>query len=168
MNTYNNIYPVIDRENGVGIHSPLPYFPKENWRNKNRRPYSLEELENLMNETFDCGGFHPAKDVIALLEFEPGDHQVGVKHSINPMSHFWDMGQVVAMGDACFDKLTFDTGPTCTYNDYVAFENAHKKRIRFKRGKYMILIKDIHALGTIEDPVRFSNSAVMARKSSEG
>lgn len=148
---FNN-YPVVEPVK-AGIYEPLDHYPVSHWKNKNREPKTIEQIDKMVEEAFGVNGFLPAGHQVCLLEFNPAAHAILIQTDDNT-SHWWNVGKIIALGELCFDSRTFPTGAPGTYGDYVIFDQAGAKRTKFKKGN-MITIPDTNIIYATDDPFKF-------------
>lgn len=149
---HHNNYPVVEPYPG-GIYEPLKRYPVSHWRNKNRIPRTIEEIDDAVEEAFGVRGFLPIGHEVCVLEFNPAAHSRLIQ-TVDNTNHWWNVGKIIALGELCFDSLTFPKGAPGTFNDYVIFDAAGVKRTKFEKGN-MLSIPDTNVKYATDDPFNY-------------
>lgn len=144
----------------AGIYHPLPFWNKDNWRNRNRKEWTDEEKSQLLIDHFGSDGYEPANYKVCLIEFDPTDRtyfldENGEKQYMKDVDldvrTTWHVGQIVAMGINAFSSDRFPTGAIASYGDFVQFEGSAAQRIRFMNYP-MVVIDDTNIVALLRDP----------------
>lgn len=149
----HNKYPVVDKDCSNGIYEPLPQFSKDDWKNKNRIPRTEKEKADLIAEVLGSDCFYPAQHIVMLEEYNPAKDMAAAINA-STISHWWNMGRIVSMGNLAFDKNSFPMGATASYNDYVIFDMHAQRRTRFNNAA-VLLVRDLSIDGIVKDPAEF-------------
>jgi|SRR5574343_251310 len=137
------------------LYDPLPYFPKDHFVNKNRRPWSFEEKQDLLKEMFPELGIVPTGFNIILEEINVDSPFRGENDEVYKE---WKVGRVIAMGESAWDFLKFPMGARATYNDWVLYHEVDTKRHVIRDSKVFITIKDVHIQHVIDCPIKLSEA----------
>jgi hypothetical protein len=157
MADITSIFPVMNRECKNGIFEPLSHWSKENWRNRNRRNWTCEELKNLFSDHADIDDRELSKNYILLYNF-PRSASEKDGDLLNTTRFVKDtifIGKIIKMGNYAFDKGTFPTGAIASYGDWVHYD-LMKSVEKYGANKQLVLIKDTDIIGLARDPLEFN------------
>lgn len=133
---------------------PLPFVPVNHYRNKNRREWSFEEREKLLEEVFGGAFVHPVGTKI-YIELIPEVEQVNLLTQVSHgLEEEWDMGRIIAMGENTWDHLKYPMGARATLNDYVIYNKTGTQKKTLRNGVVVISAEDWNVIGTVEDPIK--------------
>lgn len=153
---YQNAYPVVENEISSGVYHPLPYYSEDDWKNKNRHPWKIEDVEALMRESFGTDAFYPTQNNMCVLEINPAENSK-LLYSDHNTSHHWNIGRIIALGPLCFETRRFPKGAAATIGDYIVFDSA-ESRIKFATGSNLLRMKDYNVLDIIRNPDEYANA----------
>ena len=131
---------------------PLPFFPKDHYRNKNRRHWSFQEREDLIASVFGSACTHPAGTKLYIEHIAEVPHLNGLYQVSDGIEQEWNMGRIIAMGENTWDFLKYPMGSRATLNDYVIYNQVGTVKMTLRHGVVIIMCEDWHVWSTVEDP----------------
>lgn len=146
------IFPVMNRNCQNGIFEPLEFWDKDDWRNKNRRNWTEEELSNLYTEICDFPIELKNREIL-LVDYNREESMEFVSNDKYAQDTIF-LGRIIKMGTKAFNRIKFKLGADATYNDWVFYNLIKAKIINTKKHK-LIVIKDTDLWGLARDPKEF-------------
>lgn len=151
LNPFRTRYPVVDGWKKSYLFNPHPKFSESHWYNKNRHPWSDDEIEDLMKEYFEFTEIQPVKTRILAVMYEPQEDTKMVYPTITT-SHYWKMARLLRMGTDAFDSKIFPNGAPATYGDYFIFNSSGVQPIKLRNGKQLLIMHDSNIIVSVPHP----------------
>ena len=148
-------YPVYNKEVKNYLFEPRPDYPVDHWVNRNRRPWTEEDIHVLALMAFGVDEYIPCKMYMAVEEIDLKDSsRFHIIDTDTTMYDKWCIGRIIRLGYECFDTQEFPPeagGATATIGDYIKFNPMNVTRTKFPKGN-LLTMKDVNITGIIESP----------------
>jgi hypothetical protein len=150
-------FPVVDKTYKGGVYEALPHYDENFFTNKNRIDRDLNEVSKNFAEEYEGCCIIPARNKIVVEMYNPRNDRLFMTRERNN-EHVWAIGKILLLGSDCFNSIHFPTGAPATFYDWVVFQSATAKCIKFpKTGKVLGIIEDRDILMPIESPKVYIN-----------
>jgi hypothetical protein len=117
------------------LFEPHPSYPVDSFENKNRHPWSYEEIKKLQEEALGAYVITPTGYQVLLLELPDMETINGITRNRSyDLGQVWSIGKIIGMGESCFDHYKFPFGARATFNDWVFYKKAETTRIDMRKG----------------------------------
>lgn len=141
---FNKYFP------GDRFFTPHTDIPVDDWENRNRKPWSQRDIDDLWKK--EVGEFEFTLNGCDIL-IKPVDRNEAAKlyhyEKKEPGKLF--CGKVIKLGNLAQGLTCFPRGASCTYNDYVMFSIQKCEPLDLGPYRYF-LVNDLDILGVIDDP----------------
>lgn len=129
-----------------GISEKLPFWDEGDWRNKNRKPRTNEELKSILKE-YGADNFQATGRSVLIVHIPRKEEHI---NQIRYVPHAQYVGKILDIGKYAFAK-NGSLGATATYEDYVAY-SLFGAKAKFTKNHKLLMIPDSSVLGVIENP----------------
>ena len=131
--TYANVLKTIPFSPTNFTQEKLPWLPDDDIENKNRRPWSQKEREQLQIDLYGKVLLRPKGFYLYIQSIENMKTVKGVSRNLTyDMKDEWQIGRVIAMAETCWEHSKFPYGARCTWNDWVIYSTKDVKTYPFR------------------------------------
>ena len=153
--SFKNGFPRFDKSVKNYLFEPIPWLAPDDYRNRNRRVWTQEEIDELKMNAFGTKGVTPASIYLCVEELDlPSEtKRAPIKGTNKTTFDVWCVGRIVDIGAKSFDTTEFPPeagGATATIGDIVIFNPMGIRRHKYRKGNLLVM-KDVNIMLTIED-----------------